>query len=661
MEDVSNAHDSSELALPPEFEVLSTLGKSSKSVVLKAELRMLKQTVAVKVFTHQSSSSETIARMKREAVNLAKLDHPNVVKLLQVGFLPDKSPFLVYEYLKGITLEESLAKEKLSIPDIYRIFVQVLDGLEWAHARGLIHRDLRPANIMLIMKPTTGKQHSIKILDFALSKDESTNTSAQSSTATISPVAELLANPEYLSPEQCCGLKVDARTDLYAVGCMLYECLSGSPPFTGNTNSEIMEKHITASISPITLNAPVAFQKSVYELLARALAKSPEHRFQSAGEFKLSLENAFKPYAKSSPAASSGNRKIYFSAGIAVTLLAVTAGFVFWKSSQAKTPLEANTQSIAPLTPSKSKKKHGVFASSRLLPLSHEVAYYCNSGKLTEAKADELAGELNDLVPGLTNQSDRFTAYRLQFRLYDTLTNHATKALAAELKALEQCQLPGGREYLEAAQSHFNVGTIYFNQGRAAAAEEELKKTVKLMDRFSKDPDSLVSLDLNKGSEMCDNTGDLRATCRLYLGRVYLRQGNSKKAIAYLKESMGLQEFPYDCDAQLDLAQAEFKMDKKLATQSLTNYLDKLDAFQLNPIKGGSDDFVAFMDYANVGNKLAEWGNLAGARDAFRRGIAFSRTVKNLNRVPTKDFINWAKAVGLSDKDLTEIRARFQA
>jgi serine/threonine protein kinase len=651
------------VALPPEFEVLGTLGQNSKSIIYEAELRMLKKTVAVKVFTQLSADNDVLARMKREAMNLAKVDHPNIVKLLQVGFLSDKSPFLVYEYLKGITLEKSLKAGRMSLTDIQKIFSQILDGLDCAHTNGLVHRGLRPANIMLLMKGTTGKHHLVKILDFALSKEEGAVSNQSSGKTTITPFAELTANPKYLSPEQCCGAPVDARTDLYAVACMLYECIEGRPPYDGSSSAEIIRQHLQAELTPAAASDVAGFRKSINTLFARALAKSPEQRFQSASEFKDNLENAFRSVSSKDESTKEDNsKKIIISIGVALISIAIAGisirAYVDKKSTEyhyqpiKKKGSEKKTQGL---------KRYGIFPKSQLGGLAGKINYLCNNHNLTLQTTKELEAELNSLLGELKERRERFIIYRLQYRLFSTLSDQPENCLESLLKALDQCKLPDGRETIEAAQAHFDAAIVYMSTGRNEEAKGELIRAKKLHDKYKQDPGMAPNLDLTDNYINLSNNGDLDWCIPLYLGRcLLLLDVHSKEGLQYLKQSADIAQTPLDRDAVMSLAELSMKLgDKKAAFSRLREYLKKVEQYTPHPAKG-SLDTVNLLAYGAVGTTYLAFGERAEAQAVFRKGIDYSKRIQMKAPLMMNEFRNKALSAGLDETELEALKQRIK-
>ena len=235
----------------------------------------------VVVKTIPREGSPFFERFKREAEGLLKFNHPNIVQVLDFEFSPGKQPYIVLEYVDGVTLKAFLADfpKGVSLPFFFNIFQQLCDVLTVIHERGIIHRDFKPANIML---RETEEGYRVKVLDFGLILFA----------RKYFPEAELrltqrgafLGTPTYMSPEQCQGNEVTFRTDLYNLGLTAYEMLAGHPPFEGNDLREMLMLQINRMPKPLNklrADLPPALARAVQT----ALAKTPQNRFSSCWEF----------------------------------------------------------------------------------------------------------------------------------------------------------------------------------------------------------------------------------------------------------------------------------------------------------------------------------------------------------------------------------------
>ncbi|MEZ4364606.1 MAG: serine/threonine-protein kinase [Kofleriaceae bacterium] len=263
------------------YRIIERLAQGGMGVVYRAERVPVGKTVAVK-FLHRiyADDKASLARFERETRVLSKLTHPNCVSVIDFGV--DGSPYLVMDFAGGVTLRATLDAEKLSLADAVSIMRQILAGLAHAHAQGIVHRDLKPANIMVSEEIGTGKH--VRLLDFGLARLASSSALTQSSVA--------IGTPSYMAPEQTVGGEVDERTDIYQVGVVLFEMVTGERLFVAEETAALLEMHRSARVPRIAEVAPGAETKpGLDELLQRALAKAPEDRWQSAMDFSSALDD----------------------------------------------------------------------------------------------------------------------------------------------------------------------------------------------------------------------------------------------------------------------------------------------------------------------------------------------------------------------------------
>jgi eukaryotic-like serine/threonine-protein kinase len=266
------------------YELESKIGSGGMGTVWKAHDRVLDRTVAVKLL-HEGLGEDAsfAARFRREAVAAASLGHSNIVTVYDTGVHTDPGgrssgvPFIVMEYVHGESLHQLLHRTgPLPVEDTARIARSVLAGLAHAHSRGLVHRDMKPANVLF--DESTGEA---KVVDFGIAK-------GLEDTGGLTKTSGLIGTAAYLSPEQVNGLDASPASDLYAVGCLLYACLTGEPPFAGGTPVAIAMKHLHDAVTPPTLrrpDVPPAFES----VLMRALEKDPARRFSSAQEMDAAI------------------------------------------------------------------------------------------------------------------------------------------------------------------------------------------------------------------------------------------------------------------------------------------------------------------------------------------------------------------------------------
>ena len=254
------------------YELLETVGQGSLGVLYRGHDTVLGREVAVKImapgFLEDEGGKE---RFFHEARAAARLQHVNIVTVFEFGEL-DHTPFIVMEFLRGSSLANRLRKPPaMSLREKLDIAIQLCAGLEAAHKQGVVHRDVKPANIWICLDGT------VKLLDFGIG-------TAASSGATVS---DMLASPGYMSPEQIAGTEVDAKTDIYSAGVVTYEMLTGHRPFEGDSPTGIMLKIVNESAAPITGNE---LPPQLTSAVARAMEKSPTARYARAADFGQDLK-----------------------------------------------------------------------------------------------------------------------------------------------------------------------------------------------------------------------------------------------------------------------------------------------------------------------------------------------------------------------------------
>jgi serine/threonine protein kinase len=283
------------------FRIGRHLGSGAMGAVYLARHIHIKRAVAIKVLHREMScESEVVARFEREAIAAARIDHPNVAAAHDFGRLEDGSFYLVLEYVQGESLRALLNREgPQSVPFALGVSRQIALALEAAHAAGVVHRDLKPENVML--RAAGNGEHRVKVLDFGIAK-----VNTELGGAALTRAGTIFGTPNYMSPEQALGRPVDGRTDLYALGVLLYEMLAGSTPFSSDNLVAVLVAQLTAPPPELPASVPLP----VRQLVSTLLAKPPEERFQSAAEVVAAIDRAARPSVPSagpSATAASGS------------------------------------------------------------------------------------------------------------------------------------------------------------------------------------------------------------------------------------------------------------------------------------------------------------------------------------------------------------------
>jgi serine/threonine-protein kinase len=271
--------------LDQRYQLQEIIGSGANATIYRAEDLSRKYAVAVKVLTGAAADSKSKERFRHGAEVASALAHPNIVRLYSFNVTAEGARYCVMDCVKGKNLADILKENgRLSEAACISIFGQVCDALEHAHAKGVVHRNLKPSNIMLIDGP--GDSYIVKIADFGLAKARGEKETRQS----LAKKGEFVGNALYMSPEQCSGGKIDGRSDIYAVACLLYQCLVGQPPYGGANPFEVMNKHLNDP--PVQLPADLDAVEHVSffnAILARGLTKRVDGRYQSAGEMSHDL------------------------------------------------------------------------------------------------------------------------------------------------------------------------------------------------------------------------------------------------------------------------------------------------------------------------------------------------------------------------------------
>jgi serine/threonine-protein kinase len=287
--------------LGSKYRVVRLLGEGGMGAVYEGEQQLgtTKRKVAIKTLhPHLSRDPKIKARFEREVGTIAELEHPNTIQVYDFGSTPEGILYIVMEFLQGRSLADLLEKEGALTPErALNILEQVCGSLEEAHGRGIVHRDLKPDNVVLVER--AGKKDFVKVLDFGIAKRSNEEDRNEQK---LTQQGMVLGTPPYMSPEQFTGQPIDARSDIYSLGVMAYEMLSGRLPFRANTAWEWATQHMTASPIPIEsmaegMRAPEGMRSAI----RRALAKTPNERFQTMREFG----SAFASAAPAAAAASS--------------------------------------------------------------------------------------------------------------------------------------------------------------------------------------------------------------------------------------------------------------------------------------------------------------------------------------------------------------------
>jgi tetratricopeptide (TPR) repeat protein len=495
------------------YEILRRAGEGGFGVIYQARDRVLNRLVGIKALEGRATFDEyRMRRFHREALAASAIQHENVMMVYDFGCLPDGRPCIVMEWLDGEPLADLLsAGRRLNPNQAIEIFADLASGLSAAHAQGIIHRDLSTSNIILT-KNRSGKVGA-KILDFGLAKlfdREGVDLS------TLTGPYELLGTVTYMSPEQCSGREVDARTDIYALSCVLYEAISGRAAFAAPTVHECVMKHLEGNPLPLSEVAPEAkVSVELSTVIFRAMESDREKRFQTMSEFESALRNLSPGRVagptltnKAESAASLSNmRQPLLLAAVVAVLGAVVTGIVMLNAHRAPRVSVPPKESIGYVPPRQvvvQPVHKPQPASAQLLMKAHLTLlrarhhwYYFDDTVTAESLARSVLAMLSHCSPSNEDAS----AHKLLCALYMSQKD-LKKAEPEARQAIYMYETVGNYEAL--SQAHYTLGQILEDSDRRPEAIEEYRQSIAANDKAGRPwsyfrLNSLLALGTNYG------------------------------------------------------------------------------------------------------------------------------------------------------------------
>lgn len=326
------------------YQILDEIGKGGMGTVYRAKQILLDKIFALKVIPSHFLNEQLAVRFQREARTMVALDHPNLARIFDFGIWLNQ-PFMVMEYVDGVPLSKLISERVIAPAQAVDLFSQVLAGLQHAHDQGVLHRDIKPSNIMV---RRDNEHATATLLDFGIAKKIESEDSMMA-THGLTRTGEMIGSPLYMSPEQARGEKLTERSDLYSLGCSLFESLTGTPPFVGKTAVETLFLHLD-QIAPSLKEAALGrdFSPGLEKFIRKALAKNPQDRFASADEMRMALSMCLQHSEQKLDNGGSGKKAFPLKTALALaaTALLIAGGTAFYAYQNQKTA-EENSQKVA--------------------------------------------------------------------------------------------------------------------------------------------------------------------------------------------------------------------------------------------------------------------------------------------------------------------------
>lgn len=287
-----------EVIVGESYRLKMLIGEGGMGNVYRAEHIVIGREYALKMLAPDKITQDNWNRFQAEGKAIARLDHPHIVKIYNMGLDKTGFPYYVMDLLEGKSLQDALReKPALQFEDLISIFIQIANALSYAHSKGIIHRDIKPSNIMLLDKPLgRSSEPNAMLVDFGIAKLVTLDArEAQKLTST----GQIYGTPLYMSPEQAIGSQIDARSDIYSFGCALFEALTGKPPFKGPSATETVLMHLNEQPPTLLAASGIEYGEDLEALIAKLLQKDRDHRYQSMAQVELDLRRILqnKPVA----------------------------------------------------------------------------------------------------------------------------------------------------------------------------------------------------------------------------------------------------------------------------------------------------------------------------------------------------------------------------
>ncbi|RTL41412.1 MAG: serine/threonine-protein kinase [Candidatus Melainabacteria bacterium] len=454
------------------WEIVEPLGVGGMSAVYKARHRVTGKVSAIKVLLPEHKlRPQSLKRFEVEAKAISALDHAHIVHLSDCGTTDDGHLFIVMDFADGRSLAELLSEENhLPTARAIKIFVQIADALAHAHRRGIVHRDLKPSNIMLVKDQDYPDY--VKVVDFGIAKVVHPDPqSGESLSATVT--GEVFGSPLYMSPEQYRGRQLDFRSDIYSMGCLMYETLVGRPPFIGENPLDTLYKHVTEQPEPLVIQGSDAYKtKQLEQVIFRCLEKDPQMRYESMDALKADLERfeSNKPVTSTTGSGrhDRGKKWLKYSIIGTLALAACFAGLIHFIES---TPDDDDKESSAPESEQTDYNGKTLAQLNREIEAAPNADLYLERGKFYSYIKDQRPNAIADFTTAITMQPGFANAYRCRAEEL-LLLNDFPKAMADVQRAIQLAP----KKYL----NYYTLARIHNSLGNYSAAASDALKGLAL-------------------------------------------------------------------------------------------------------------------------------------------------------------------------------------
>lgn len=595
------------------YEVLDLIGAGGMSAVYKAFHMDMDRIVAIKFVQGDGhADAETLRRFKREARAASLLNHPNVITVYDYGTTEEGHAYLTMDFLHGHSLQQVIRQEGvLSSKRALNIFLQVCKALSHAHEHGVVHRDLKPGNIMLVS--TSDEEDFVKIIDFGIAK---VSNPVKKQSGELTQTGQVVGSPTYMSPEQLLGDPIDARTDIYAFGCVMYECLTGKTPFDGDTVFSVMHQHISdtpPSLSDTNPNVEVPYDLG--QAVLRCLEKEPPKRFQTMKELRETLAaiadqtssmvivRVPRGQQKAVVKKSKNFMPLYI---VAASLLLLGGGYFVYNQMHPATPVVSADGS----------GQVGPSSNEVVVANQNKLAEFYHAGRFDDAikaglRALKESENLKDKVQTAIIYSSLGKCYMAQSKY-----KQALEAFEKSLPVLEKELGPTEDATIGTLQM---MGVTYFNLQKYPEAESNLSRLLSVIESRPQGRDSAA-----------------RATALTMLGRIYYDTGRATDAEAALNESMRITDMqPAGTDKAWQLQSLAMIMLKQQETAAAEKLLR--DAIQIYQDHGLEKDKVIADSYRGLADAMTQKKNYIEAERFYRKAqgvynqAGFDQTIEMSN------------------------------